>query len=93
MIQGLSQIFTMTSRLKSLFIESYELMTANPDFQSLIINALLKKDIDLFLVDAMFADFIFPVCNLLHQLLNHKLKLVIKEDFNKRLFFYFFLDH
>jgi hypothetical protein len=62
MQKGLSQIFTITSRLKSLVIDSYESMTANPNFQSLIINALLKKDIDLFLVDAMFADYIFPVC-------------------------------
>ena len=49
------------NQLKSQIIDSYELMAANPEFQSLIINSLLNKDIDLIIIDAMFADFLFPV--------------------------------
>ena len=60
-MQGPLQILNLMNQLKSQIIGSYELMAANPEFQSLIINSLLNKDIDLIIIDAMFADFLFPV--------------------------------
>ena len=60
-MQGPLQILNLMNQLKSQIIDSYELMAANPEFQSLIINSLLNKDIDLIIMDAMFADFLFPV--------------------------------
>ena len=55
--QGPAQIFTMISHLRSMLLDGYELLMANTEFKSLIES----KDIDLFIVDAMFTDFIFPV--------------------------------
>lgn len=55
--QGPTQIFTMITHLKSMLLDGYELLITNAEFKSLIES----KDIDLFIVDAMFTDFSFPV--------------------------------
>ena len=55
--EGPTQIFTMMGHLKSMFIDGYECLTSNREFRSLID----KKDIDLFIVDALFSDFTFPI--------------------------------
>ena len=53
----------MISQMKMLFLETYEALMANAEFRTLIES----KDIDLFLVNAVFNDYCFSVSFLLRH--------------------------
>ena len=60
--EGAKQIFTMLFNMKSMYFSGYEFMMVNNEFQTLI----KAKDIDLFIVDSIFNEFVLPIVDSLN---------------------------